>query len=77
MQPHGIQSRSQHVLQRHVEYQGLHLAIEVAQQANVKKLIITHHDPEHDDEYLRNMEKWCQQRFSNCEFAREGMVVDV
>ncbi len=52
-------------------------AIKVAQKANVKKLIITHHDPEHNDDFLRKMEKWCQQRFSNCEFAREGMIVDV
>ncbi len=52
-------------------------AIEVARQANVKKLIITHHDPEHNDDYLRKKEKWCQQRFSNCEFAREGMVVEL
>ena len=52
-------------------------AIEVAKQANVKKLIITHHDPDHDDNYLRKMEKWCQQRFSACEFAREGMMISV
>ncbi len=52
-------------------------AIEVARQANVKKLIITHHDPEHDDDYLRDKEKWCQQLFADCEFAREGMIVDV
>ncbi len=52
-------------------------AIAVAKQANVKKLIITHHDPEHDDAYLRKMEKWCQERFSHCEFAREGMTVSV
>ncbi|MCP3849444.1 MAG: MBL fold metallo-hydrolase [Gammaproteobacteria bacterium] len=52
-------------------------AIEVARQAKVKKLIITHHDPDHDDEFLRKMEKWCQQRFSQCELAREGKIYEV
>jgi phosphoribosyl 1,2-cyclic phosphodiesterase len=52
-------------------------AIEVAKRAGVKKLIITHHDPEHTDDYLLEKEKWCQKRFENCQFAREGMQVNV
>ena len=52
-------------------------AIEVATQANVKRLIITHHDPDHDDDFLDAMEKDCQQAFSNCILAREGMEVKV
>ncbi|MGI9553168.1 MAG: MBL fold metallo-hydrolase [Aurantibacter sp.] len=47
-------------------------AIEVAELAGVKRLYLTHHDPEHNDEFLRNEEKKCQQRFPNCFFAREG-----
>ncbi len=50
-------------------------AIEVAKLANVKQLFLTHHDPDHDDEFLREMEKECQQRFSNCFLAREGQEV--
>lgn len=50
-------------------------AIEVAQRANVKKLYITHHDPDHHDDFLRNAEKECQARFSNCFFAKEGSEV--
>ncbi|MEO0505593.1 MAG: MBL fold metallo-hydrolase [Bacteroidota bacterium] len=47
-------------------------AIEVAERAGVKKLYLTHHDPEHNDKFLRNEELKCQQRFFNCFMAREG-----
>lgn len=50
-------------------------AIEVAEQANVKQLFLTHHDPEHNDDFLRDIEKQCQKRFTNCFFAREGQVI--
>ena len=52
-------------------------AIDVAEAAAVKKLIITHHDPEHDDDFLRKKEKECQERFANCLLAREQMEVVV
>lgn len=48
-------------------------AVEVAQQANVKQLIVTHHDPDHDDACLRDIEKQCQARFPNSVLARENM----
>ena len=47
-------------------------AIEVAELAGVKKLYLTHHDPEHDDEFLKDVEVQCQKRFPNCFLAREG-----
>jgi len=50
-------------------------AAEVAIRANVKQVIITHHDPAHDDEFLKRAEKRCQDIFPNCLFAREGLVV--
>ena len=52
-------------------------AVEVALQANVKKLIITHHDPDHNDDFLESMEKECQAIFPNSLFAKEGMEVNV
>lgn len=52
-------------------------AIAVAEAAGVKKLIITHHDPEHDDEFLLQIEKECQARFANCQLAREQMEVQI
>ncbi|MFY0601596.1 MAG: MBL fold metallo-hydrolase [Cyclobacteriaceae bacterium] len=52
-------------------------AIEVAEQAGVKKLYLTHHDPDHDDSFLRAVEKECQSQFSNCFLARDGLEVIV
>ena len=51
-------------------------AVEVADRANVKKLIITHHDPDHDDAFLSEIEKQCQARFSNTILAREKMEIE-
>ena len=50
-------------------------AVEVASQANVKRLIITHHDPDHNDDFLDSMESGCQALFPNSSFAKEGMEV--
>jgi len=47
-------------------------AIQVAKMAGVKQLVMTHHDPAHDDVFLYKMEKECQKEFSNCCLAREG-----
>ena len=52
-------------------------AVMVAQKAGVKKLIITHHDPDHDDDFLDEVEKQCQQLFPNSLLAREGMELNV
>jgi len=52
-------------------------AIEVAERAGVKQLVMTHHDPDHDDEFLNKIEKQCQARFKNCSLAREGMQIGV
>jgi len=52
-------------------------AVEVAKRANVKKLIITHHDPDHDDDMLDSMESECQKEFPNSVFAKDGMEVQV
>lgn len=46
-------------------------AIEVAERAGVKKLVMTHHDPDHDDAFLNRIEKECQRRNPNCVLARE------
>lgn len=50
-------------------------AVEVALLANVKKLIITHHDPDHNDDFLDGLEKECQKVFPDSLFAKEGMEV--
>lgn len=52
-------------------------AIEVAERANVKILGLTHHDPDHDDSFLKKMEKKCQERFKDCFLAREKMEIEI
>ncbi len=50
-------------------------AMEVAERADVGQLIMTHHDPDHDDDFLKRMERDCQKRFKNSLLAREGMKI--
>jgi phosphoribosyl 1,2-cyclic phosphodiesterase len=50
-------------------------AIECAERAGVERLILTHHDPNHDDAFLREAETRCQERFANCQLARDRMEV--
>lgn len=52
-------------------------AIQVAEQAGCKNLIMTHHDPDHDDQFLMKMERLCQDRFKDCALAREGMEFEL
>jgi phosphoribosyl 1,2-cyclic phosphodiesterase len=52
-------------------------AIQVAEMAGVRQLAITHHDPDHDDEFLTKMEKQCQKRFKDCFLAREKMEIEI
>jgi len=52
-------------------------AMQVAEMAGVKRLALTHHDPEHDDEFLTRIEKLCRERFPNTVLAREGMEIEI
>lgn len=52
-------------------------AVEVAEQAGVKKLALFHHDPEHNDTFLSNLERECQKRFKRSFFAKEGEQVEL
>lgn len=52
-------------------------AVEVAQKAGAKRLVITHHDPDHNDDFLDGIERECQQVFPNSCLAREGMELTV
>jgi phosphoribosyl 1,2-cyclic phosphodiesterase len=45
--------------------------------AGAKRLALTHHDPEHDDEFLERIEKLRQERFPNAVLAREGMEIPI
>ncbi len=50
-------------------------AVEVAKQANVKQLYLTHHDPDHDDDFLDQLEEKCQQYFPCCQLAKDGIEI--
>jgi phosphoribosyl 1,2-cyclic phosphodiesterase len=52
-------------------------AMQVAEMAGVKCLAMTHHDPDHDDDFLARMEKLCQERFKACVVAKEGMELEL
>jgi phosphoribosyl 1,2-cyclic phosphodiesterase len=52
-------------------------ALQVAEMAGVKCLAMTHHDPDHDDAFLRRMEQLCQERFQPCVLARDGMEIEI
>lgn len=52
-------------------------AMQVAEMAGVKQLVLTHHDPDHDDEFLLRMEKLCRERFADTVLAREGMEISI
>ncbi len=52
-------------------------AIKVAQAASVKKAVMFHHDPNHDDDCLDAIEAQVQTAFPNSLLAREGMILPV
>ncbi|MEO5946793.1 MAG: MBL fold metallo-hydrolase [Chitinophagaceae bacterium] len=52
-------------------------AIETAELANVQSLVLTHHDPSHNDSFLDAQEIECQKRFPNCQMAKEGLEFNI
>jgi phosphoribosyl 1,2-cyclic phosphodiesterase len=52
-------------------------AVRLSQAANVKRLAIFHHEPDHDDRFMRNVEIEARTLFKNSFVAREGQVVNV
>jgi phosphoribosyl 1,2-cyclic phosphodiesterase len=52
-------------------------AIKVAQAANVKTLVIYHHDPLHDDDYLDEVGRQAKEIFPGAIMAREGMILSI
>ena len=52
-------------------------ALEVAQRAGAKQLYVTHHDPDHDDAFLRAVEEEYRAKWSGFHLAREGREVMV
>jgi phosphoribosyl 1,2-cyclic phosphodiesterase len=52
-------------------------AVKVAQAAQVKKLVIFHHDPLHDDDFLDQVGEQVAEVFPDSMMAREGLPVQI
>ena len=52
-------------------------AVKIAKAANVKTLVIFHHDPAHDDKFLDLVGEEAAMQFPGALMAREGMVLQV
>ena len=52
-------------------------AIKLAKAANVKKLVIFHHDPLHNDDFLDRVGELAVQQYKNTIMAREGLVISL
>ncbi len=53
------------------------MAARVAKKANVKKLLLFHHDPEHNDSTIREMARIARRVFPNSEATYESMEIDL
>lgn len=51
--------------------------VRAAKTAGAKQLVITHHEPTHDDEFLLKMEEKTQRLFASTVFGREGMTIEL
>ncbi len=52
-------------------------AVKLAKAANVKELIIFHHDPNHTDEFMDDIVRQTSIALPNSTVAREGMVIEL
>lgn len=53
------------------------VGVEIAKVAGVQKVVMFHHDPAHDDNFLDDVEAEVQSVFPNGLLAREGMTITV
>lgn len=51
--------------------------IELAKKAQVKEMILFHHNPVHDDDYLDHVEMEIHNRYPQLRLAREGMILQL
>ena len=52
-------------------------AVKIAKAANVKQLVIFHHDPAHDDDFMDDLGRQVQAAFPNSIIAKEGVTLDL
>ena len=53
------------------------MAIDVAKKAEVKQLVLFHHEPTHDDKTMKQIEKQAKRLFRSSVVAHEGMEIDL
>tara|TARA_Y100001936_G_scaffold215426_1_gene225870 strand:- start:121 stop:981 length:861 start_codon:yes stop_codon:yes gene_type:complete len=51
--------------------------LKVAEAANVKKFVLFHHDPAHNDEFVKKIEAEAREIFSKSIAAYEGLQIDL
>jgi ribonuclease BN (tRNA processing enzyme) len=52
-------------------------AVKIAKASNVKKLVIFHHDPLHNDDFLDRVGEQVVQKFPNSLMAVEGLSIQI
>jgi ribonuclease BN (tRNA processing enzyme) len=52
-------------------------SVKMAQRAGVGKLVLTHHDPDHDDDFLDGVLACARQEFACTFSAAEGLVLSL
>lgn len=52
-------------------------AVKIAKAANVKQLVLFHHDPSHDDNFLDNIGEKASLAFPHTILAREGLSLEL
>ncbi len=52
-------------------------AVKISKQANVKMLVLFHHDPLHNDDFMDSVEQQTTQQFPNSVVAKEGMAINL
>jgi phosphoribosyl 1,2-cyclic phosphodiesterase len=65
-----------HFLMTHFHWDHIQ-GIRVAQEANVKRLILFHHDPSHTDAFLEALVAEARLHFPNTDAAKEGWSIRV
>jgi phosphoribosyl 1,2-cyclic phosphodiesterase len=55
----------------------VHMAVDVAKGAQVKELVLFHHEPEHDDATVDRIEAIAKKEFPHCRAAFEGLVIEL
>ncbi len=51
--------------------------VKLCREAGVKKFILFHHEPDHDDAFMDKLEAEAKAAWDVCTAAREGMVVEI